>query len=103
MAKRIFFVFCVFWVKNSSMTIPLTFITTTVNLAFILHARPFKDEVVNRFEIFNELVTSYFLVMLLALQNDYYLSNNMDDSNTWIVISVLWVYLLVHLTYQIID
>jgi hypothetical protein len=104
MAKRIFFVYCIFWLKNPSVGIPLTIIATTVNLCFFLHVRPYVDKVVNNFEIFNEIVTSYFLMLLLALLNDYRLSHNMDNiTTTWMVIGVLWVYIMVHMSYQIKD
>jgi hypothetical protein len=104
MAKRIFFVFCIFWLKTPSISIPLTIVATTANLCFFIHVRPYVDEMVNKFEIFNEIVTSYFLILLLALLKDYRLSHNMNNIfTTWMVIGVLWVYLMVHMSYQIKD
>ena len=99
MTKRILFVVTVFWVSNAALGIPITIVVTTVNLVFFIHVRPFEDEVVNNFEIFNEIVTSYFLMLLLCLLNTYKISHNIGESSTWMIISVLWVYLMVHISY----
>jgi hypothetical protein len=99
MVKRIMFVFCVFYIKNASISIPLSIAATTVNLAFFLHIRPYEDETVNNLEIFGETVTCYFLMFLLALLKDYRLSHNMSEFPTWMTIGVLWVYLMTHIIY----
>jgi hypothetical protein len=43
----------------------------TVNLVFVLHFRPFKLNKNNKFEVFNELITVYFLITLSGLIGDF--------------------------------
>ena len=71
MVKRFFFVFCAFYIKTPSLGIPLTTIAATVNLVFVLHFRPFTDVKDNKFEVFNELITVYFLITLSGIIGDF--------------------------------
>jgi len=71
MGKRIIFVLCAFNLKYPSLSIPINVFTTTINTVFILYYRPFSDDIDNKIEVFNDIVTSFFLVLLNALIGDF--------------------------------
>jgi len=99
MGKRIIFVLCVFNLNNPSLSIPINVITTTINTIFILHCRPFSDDINNKIEVFNDVVTTLFLVLLEAFIGDYFPDAESRRLVAWGAVGVFLLYLLVHITY----
>jgi uncharacterized membrane protein YciS (DUF1049 family) len=70
-AKRVIFVVCAFSIDYPILCLMITIITSTGNAVFVLHYRPFSDDLLNKFEAFNEAITAYFLIALLCLLGEY--------------------------------
>lgn len=100
MAKRVIFVACAFGLEDPIKGLMITIFTATFNAIFVLNCRPFKKETANKFEAFNEVITSMFLMTLLSIIGDYGSSVGQSSMMVWVVISTLMVYITVHLVYQ---
>jgi hypothetical protein len=99
MSKRFLFVFCAFYVQTPSLSIPYFVIVTTINVLFVLNFRPFENEVNNHFEVFNELITIYFLITLSGITGDFSVNKPFEVIVTWVALSILLLYLVVHMIY----
>ena len=99
MAKRISFSIGVFLIKNASINIPIFIITTTLNLAVVLNYAPFKQERMNRFEVFNEITSIIFCIILQAFTGDLVGSKADKYLIGWISITIFMIYIFTHLSF----
>ena len=53
----------------------------------------------NHFEVFNELITIYFLITLSGITGDFSVNKPFEVIVTWVALSILLLYLVVHMIY----
>jgi len=66
----------------------------------LLILRPFTDQLIFKFEIFNEIISILFCYMLFSF---LLTEHGFSEGLGWISIGILCTYLLIHLSSQIID
>ena len=99
--KRLVFVLCAFHSSNPTLSISTFEVITLINIAYLMTIRPYKDETLLKFEIFNDLITLGFVMFL---QGMFELMPEADKFNlAWVLVGILGLYFLVHLSYQAIS
>ena len=73
-AKRILFVILCMYIKVE--TIQIMIFVTVVNLALILHTKPYSDEAMNKVESLNEVVAYLFFISILGFKG--YITHILD-------------------------
>jgi hypothetical protein len=96
MGKRILFTVCAFVVKIPVLNIHVFIIATMLNLLLIVHLKPFTDSRIFKVEIFNEIISIMFCYILFAFLKPWE-ELGKEELWGWVAISILSVYILVHL------
>ena len=87
--------------SNPTLSISTFEVFTLINIAYLITIRPYKDETLLRFEIFNDLITLGFVMFL---QGMYKLMPEADKFKlAWVLVGIIGFYFLVHLSYQAIS
>ena len=68
---------------------------TLINLFMLLILRPFTDQLIFKFEIFNEIISILFCYMLFSFLVK---EHGSSEGLGWVSIGILCAYLLIHLT-----